>query len=366
MKWGAGLFSDPFQAPSIASDGHIYLGGKFLYSFKPDSPTPQWKSWYNPIVSYIPIAKDGTIYFAYGTGKMIAMLTASKGGLDIKENSWPKPYHDNQNTGNAAVTLSKCDDGVCAVECKCEGELCYHGKCVDHYLNWYVKANGEFKGYPAIKDGIVYIGTSDPTEKKPGLYAFDVRNGNSKWKFDTAGDVTTCPVLGDKLIYVVSAEKNLYAIDNKGGTQAWYNKLEANTNISPSFGNENIFVATPNKVYAFFAESGKSNWSYEAKNIEAIALDPKKTALYVFGSLSENRQYIAILKSDSGIKVNYKEFDTKAFTGMPAFSGTEDSYILYMANSYGEIHEYSSKLEDLGYVDTEAAFIASPVNSMAL
>ena len=59
--------------------------------------------------------------------------------------------------------------------------------------------------------------------------------------------------------------------------------------------------------------------------------------------------------------MNYKEFDTKAFTGMPAFSGTEDSYILYMANSYGEIHEYSSKLEDLGYVDTEAAFIASPV-----
>jgi len=91
-------------------------------------------------------------------------------------------------------------------------------------------------------------------------------------------------VLGDKLIYVVSAEKNLYAIDNKGGTQAWYNKLEANTNISPSFGNENIFVERQTKYMHFLLNLVSQIGHTKPKILRLLHLTPKKQ-LYTYLAL---------------------------------------------------------------------------------
>jgi len=176
-------------------------------------------------------------------------------------------------------------------------------------INWSAEttAAGWQVSSPAVRNGIVYIGTSDGK-----VMAFSEYNGSRLWTFDTGPSptgVTSSPVAlpsgtyvaaGDGLLYALSPEgkplwnfslggpaymttpassgPRLYAGSDAGvisciatnGTLMWNRSLEGKIRASPALSGATLIVistiydgwlAVRSAIYAFSADTGKQLWN---------------------------------------------------------------------------------------------------------
>ena len=65
------------------------------------------------------------------------------------------------------------------------------------------------------------------------LYAVDRISGSMKWKFHSAGPITSSPVTQDGLVYVGSADQNFYALDGDTGWAVWKHRTAHYVTSSP-------------------------------------------------------------------------------------------------------------------------------------
>lgn len=72
-------------------------------------------------------------------------------------------------------------------------------------------------GTPAVRDGTVYVGTSDSSR----FMALDARTGRLRWNFDAKAYVFSSAALAGPLAYFGSHNGKLYAVDAKSGALAW-------------------------------------------------------------------------------------------------------------------------------------------------
>jgi outer membrane protein assembly factor BamB len=63
-------------------------------------------------------------------------------------------------------------------------------------------------GTPAVRDGVVYVGTSDSSQ----FMALDAKTGRLQWNFDARAYVFSSAALAGDLAYVGSHNGRLYAI----------------------------------------------------------------------------------------------------------------------------------------------------------
>src|SRR6059058_3549616 len=90
---------------------------------------------------------------------------------------------------------------------------------------WTATTGAEVSSSPAVVNGVVYIGSTQPDNK---LYAFDAAgetgcSGTPKtcaplWTATTGGAVNSSPAVVNGVVYVGSDDNKLYALDAAGNT----------------------------------------------------------------------------------------------------------------------------------------------------
>lgn len=95
---------------------------------------------------------------------------------------------------------------------------------------------------PVISDGTVYVaGSGDPGY----VYAVDIETGDSEWRFEPAGYVSSAPALVDDVLCFGTWGKQFYAIDATSGEELWSIEVDHRFgSSSPVVVNETIYVGT--------------------------------------------------------------------------------------------------------------------------
>ena len=113
---------------------------------------------------------------------------------------------------------------------------------------------------PAIADGHVYAAAVEG-----GVSAFDLRSGQSLWRYASELPLTGGPGAGEGLVVVGSLEGDVIALDAATGTEKWTSKVANEVLVAPAVGGGMVFVhSNDGRVTALDAATGERRWFYSA------------------------------------------------------------------------------------------------------
>ena len=113
---------------------------------------------------------------------------------------------------------------------------------------------------PAIADGRVYA-----TAVEGGVSAFDLRSGQSVWRYASELPLTGGPGAGEGLVVVGSLEGDVIALDAATGAEKWKSKVANEVLVAPAVGGGMVFVhSNDGRVTALDAGTGERRWFYSA------------------------------------------------------------------------------------------------------
>ena len=111
---------------------------------------------------------------------------------------------------------------------------------------------------PVIADGRVYAAAVEG-----GVSAFDLRTGQSVWRYASELPITGGPGAGDGLVVVGSLEGDVVALDAATGAEKWKTKVANEVIVAPAVGGGMVFVrSNDGRVTALDASSGERRWFY--------------------------------------------------------------------------------------------------------
>jgi len=111
---------------------------------------------------------------------------------------------------------------------------------------------------PVIADGRVYAAAVEG-----GVSAFDLRTGQSVWRYASKLQITGGPGAGDGLVVVGSLEGDVVALDAASGAEKWKTKVANEVIVAPAMGGGMVFVrSNDGRVTALDASSGERRWFY--------------------------------------------------------------------------------------------------------
>jgi len=199
----------------------------------------------------------------------------------LADTPWPKFHHDIRNTGKtanfgttvgkfkwkfttgAAVTSSPVLDDNNTLYIGSEDNNFYAINRTSGALLWKYTTGGAIaRTSPALdKNGVVYIGSTDGN-----IYAFDtktidIRNPTYKWKYQTAGEITSSPTIHtDGTILVGSNDGYMYAITSAGDLK-WKVRLYNAIWSSPAINTETseVYIGTARTTPKWFEMATPAN-----------------------------------------------------------------------------------------------------------
>ena len=127
---------------------------------------------------------------------------------------------------------------------------------------------------PVIANGVIYTMDSDAV-----VAAFDVRNGDRMWRFDSKNEDADSTNVGGGLgldqgvLYAVNGLGDLVALDAAKGTLKWRQLLDAPGRSAPTIADGRLFVITiEDKLHARAAGDGRGLWTHQATNARTAVL----------------------------------------------------------------------------------------------
>lgn len=118
---------------------------------------------------------------------------------------------------------------------------------------------------PAVREGVVYVGTiDDGWPKECAIAAVDAETGQVLWKYRTKNSIKSdIRIVGGKIV-TQDTEGGVYCLD-LGGNEIWTTKLQLlcpnNTSSSIAVKENHIFCGGQQEVYCLNAADGSKNWS---------------------------------------------------------------------------------------------------------
>jgi outer membrane protein assembly factor BamB len=129
---------------------------------------------------------------------------------------------------------------------------------------WRFDSAGELYSSPVVANGLVYFGS-----KSGFLFALDIATGETRWRADLGDNIivkSSPAVLDDRVI--VGAGYGLFAFDPLTGREIWRASTPSLSESSPSFADGKVFVASStSSVYAFDVDTGKQLWSLQTDGL---------------------------------------------------------------------------------------------------
>ena len=114
--------------------------------------------------------------------------------------------------------------------------------------------------HPTIVDGRVYAAAMEG-----GVSAFDLRTGQSLWRYASELPLSGGPGAGEGLVAVGSLEGDVVALDAATGAEKWKSKVSNEVIAAPAIGGGLVFVhSNDGRVTALDAATGERRWFYGA------------------------------------------------------------------------------------------------------
>jgi outer membrane protein assembly factor BamB len=212
-----------------------------------------------------PAVANGKVYFGSGDGNVYA-VDAKSGLLQ-----WKVPtgnvVHGSPAVVNGVVYVGSWDSVLYAIDAE-SGQV-----------RWTFQAGTDpvihnqegFQSSPAVVDGVVYIGCRDAH-----VYAIDAATGRKKWDYPTSKSwVIGTPVVRDGLVYVGTSDSSRFmALDAKTGRLRFNYDARAYVFSSAALAGDLLYFGSHNgRLRAIDAKSGKLAWEFQT---EAAKADPMK------------------------------------------------------------------------------------------
>ena len=153
--------------------------------------------------------------------------------------------------------------------------------------------------HPAIVDGRVYAAALEG-----GVSAFDLRTGQSLWRYASELPLSGGPGAGEGLVAVGSLEGDVIALDAATGAEKWKSKVSNEVIAAPAVAGGLVFVhSNDGRVTALDAATGERRWFYSAE-IPALTVRGNGGMTAGPGILfvgSDNGKLIALSMTDGAV-----------------------------------------------------------------
>ncbi|HEU4726179.1 MAG TPA: PQQ-binding-like beta-propeller repeat protein [Candidatus Eisenbacteria bacterium] len=212
-----------------------------------------------------PAVADGKVFFGSGDGNVYA-VDAATGILQ-----WKFPtkdvVHASPAVVNHVVYIGSWDSRFYAIDAE-SGQA-----------KWVFQAGEDpvihnqvgFQSSAAVVDGTVYVGCRDAH-----LYALDAATGRKKWDYPTSKSwVITTPAVRDGVVYAGTSDSaRFFALDAKTGRLKFNADAKAYMFSSPALAGGIAYIGNHNgKLYAFDAKTGALAWEFQTDASKRDAMD---------------------------------------------------------------------------------------------
>src|SRR2546423_4111763 len=85
---------------------------------------------------------------------------------------------------------------------------------------------------------------------------------NELWKFETKDSIEGAPAVKGGVVYLGSLDENLYALDLASGKEKWKYK-GGPFKASPSFHNDRLYVGDSDGIFHCVDAAGKKKWTFK-------------------------------------------------------------------------------------------------------
>jgi outer membrane protein assembly factor BamB len=206
------------SSPAVAS-GKIFFGSGDgnVYAVDQKSGLLQWKVATKDVVHASPAVANNTVYVGSWDSALYA-IDAESGQLKWTFEAGQDPaIHNQVGFQSSAAVL----DGVVYVGCR--DAHVYALDAATGRKRWdYPTSKSWVIGTPAVRDGTVYVGTSDSAR----FMALDAKTGRLKFSFDAKAYVFSSAALAGDLVYFGNHAGRVDAINAKTGELAWQFQTE--------------------------------------------------------------------------------------------------------------------------------------------
>lgn len=211
---------DLFTSSPAVVNGAVYFGSGDgnVYAVDATSGLLQWKFSTGGVVHASPAVAGGTVFI--GSWDSVLYALDAETGLQ----KWSFKAGDDPVIHNQVGFQSSPAVVGGTVYVGCRDAHVYAIDASTGRKKWdYPTSKSWVVGTPAVRDGVVYVGTSDSAR----FMALDAKTGRLRFNFDAKAYMFSSAALAGELAYVGDHNGKLYAIDAATGKLAWEFQTEA-------------------------------------------------------------------------------------------------------------------------------------------
>jgi len=204
-----------------------------------------------------PTVANGKVYFGSGDGNVYAVDAQT--GMLLWKFSTKDVVHSSPAVVNNTVYIGSWDSYLYAIDADTGQEKWSFKSGEDNTIHNQVG----FQSSPTVVDGIVYIGCRDAH-----VYALDAATGRKKWDYPTSKSwVIGTPAVRDGMVYVGTSDSSRFmALDAKTGRLRFDFKAGAYMFSSAALAGDLAYVGDHNgRFYAVDAKTGKLAWQFQTE-----------------------------------------------------------------------------------------------------
>ncbi|MBV6418348.1 MAG: Serine/threonine-protein kinase AfsK [Steroidobacteraceae bacterium] len=211
---------DVFTSSPVVAEGKVYFGSGDgnVYAVDAASGVLQWKLPLRNVVHASPAYANGVIFIGSWGGDFQA-IDAATGRPKWQFQAGEDPARHNQVGFQSSAAVV---DGVVYVGCRDAHVYALDAK-TGRKLWDYPTSKSWVNGTPAVRGGVVYVGTSDSSR----FMALDAKTGRLRFNFDAKAYVFSSAALAGSLAYFGSHNGRLFAIDARTGDCVWTFQTDA-------------------------------------------------------------------------------------------------------------------------------------------
>lgn len=116
---------------------------------------------------------------------------------------------------------------------------------------------------PALKEGMLYFGTSDGI-----VFAVNAKQRSVEWKYSDENrqfEIHSSPAVTEDLVIIGSRDKRLHAINRKTGKAEWTFATRGGIDSSPVVAGDRVYFGSKDKaVYGVSLSDGSEAWKFNA------------------------------------------------------------------------------------------------------
>jgi outer membrane protein assembly factor BamB len=211
---------DIFTSSPAVANGKVYFGSGDgnVYAVDAQSGSLLWKFATKDVVHSSPAVVNNTVYIGSWDSYLYAI------DADTGQGKWSFKSGDDNTIHNQVGFQSSpaVVDGTVYIGCR--DAHVYAIDAATGHKKWDYPTNKSWVvGTPAVREGMVYVGTSDSSR----FMALDAKTGRLRFEFKAGAYMFSSAALAGDLAYIGDHNGRLYAIDAKAGKLAWEFQTEA-------------------------------------------------------------------------------------------------------------------------------------------